>query len=59
MYLISGLQSGHTALYTKIHHAIIDGVSGAEILGLLLDFTPEGCCDEHSNSPSNRGGRFQ
>jgi len=42
MYLISGLQSGHTALYTQIHHAIIDGVSGAEILGLLLDFTPEG-----------------
>ena len=41
MYLISGLESGHTALYTKIHHAIIDGVSGAEILGLLLDFTPE------------------
>ena len=41
MYVITGLESGHTALYTKIHHAIIDGVSGAEILGLLLDLTPE------------------
>jgi diacylglycerol O-acyltransferase len=40
LYLISGLQSGHTAMLTKIHHAVIDGMSGAEILGLLLDLTP-------------------
>ena len=39
LYLISGLPSGH--LLTKIHHAVIDGLSGAEILGLLLDLTPE------------------
>jgi diacylglycerol O-acyltransferase len=42
LYLVSGLQSGHVALLTKIHHAVIDGMSGAEILGLLLDLTPEG-----------------
>jgi WS/DGAT/MGAT family acyltransferase len=41
LYLISGLQSGQLALLTKIHHAVIDGMSGAEILGLLLDLTPE------------------
>jgi WS/DGAT/MGAT family acyltransferase len=41
VYLISGLESGHTAMVTKIHHAVIDGMSGAEILGLLLDLTPE------------------
>lgn len=41
LYLISGLQSGHLALLTKIHHAVIDGMSGAEILGLLIDLTPE------------------
>ena len=41
LYLISGLQSGHLALLTKIHHAVIDGMSGAEILGLLLDLMPE------------------
>ncbi len=40
LYLISGLQSGHVAMFTKIHHAVIDGMSGAEILGLLLDLTP-------------------
>ena len=42
LYLIHGLQSGHTAMLTKIHHAVIDGLSGAEIMGLLLDLSPEG-----------------
>ena len=41
LYVISGLRDGHTAVYTKIHHAVIDGVSGAEITGMLLDLTPE------------------
>jgi WS/DGAT/MGAT family acyltransferase len=41
LYVISGLRSGHIAVLTKIHHAVIDGMSGAEILGLLLDLTPE------------------
>jgi diacylglycerol O-acyltransferase / wax synthase len=42
LYVIGGLASGHTAMLTKIHHALIDGLSGAEIMGLLLDLTPEG-----------------
>ena len=42
LYVIHGLKSGHTGMLTKIHHALIDGMSGAEIMGLLLDLTPEG-----------------
>jgi diacylglycerol O-acyltransferase len=42
LYLIDGLESGHKAMLTKIHHALIDGMSGAEIMGLLLDLEPEG-----------------
>jgi WS/DGAT/MGAT family acyltransferase len=42
LYLIHGLESGQSALLSKIHHAIIDGLSGAEIMGLLLDLGPEG-----------------
>ncbi|MEA2449328.1 MAG: diacylglycerol O-acyltransferase / wax synthase [Thermoleophilaceae bacterium] len=42
VYVIQGLKSGHTAMLTKIHHAVIDGMSGAEIMGLLLDLAPEG-----------------
>jgi WS/DGAT/MGAT family acyltransferase len=42
VYLIHGLQDGHVALLTKIHHAAVDGLSGQEILSVLLDLTPEG-----------------
>ena len=42
LYLIHGLESGYVAMLTKIHHALIDGMSGAEIMGLLLDLSPEG-----------------
>jgi diacylglycerol O-acyltransferase / wax synthase len=42
IYLITGLARRRIAVYTKIHHAAIDGVSGAELLTLLLDLSPEG-----------------
>jgi WS/DGAT/MGAT family acyltransferase len=42
LYIIEGLEDGGVAVLTKIHHACIDGVAGAEILGLLLDMSPDG-----------------
>jgi WS/DGAT/MGAT family acyltransferase len=42
LYLIHGLEKDYSAVLTKIHHAVIDGMSGAEIMGLLLDLSPEG-----------------
>ena len=42
IYLIQGLPDGQVALLTKIHHAVVDGVSGNEILTVLLDPSPEG-----------------
>ncbi|MGA5762461.1 wax ester/triacylglycerol synthase family O-acyltransferase [Nonomuraea bangladeshensis] len=42
MHLIHGLPEGRVAVYTKVHHAAIDGVSGAETLATLLDLTPDG-----------------
>ena len=42
IYLITGLAKKKIAVYTKIHHSAIDGVSGAELLTVLLDLVPEG-----------------
>src|SRR3954453_11821431 len=42
LYVIEGHEDGLVAVLTKIHHSVIDGLSGAEIMGLLLDLTPEG-----------------
>jgi WS/DGAT/MGAT family acyltransferase len=42
LYLIHGLEDGRMAVYTKVHHAAIDGVSGSELLTAVLDITPEG-----------------
>jgi diacylglycerol O-acyltransferase / wax synthase len=40
-YVITGLEGGRGAFYTKIHHAAIDGVSGAEILETIMDLNAE------------------
>jgi diacylglycerol O-acyltransferase len=42
LYLVHGLAGGRLAIYTKVHHAAIDGVSGNDILAALLDLTPDG-----------------
>src|SRR4051795_9638114 len=42
LYLIHGLENGRVALLTKVHHSVVDGVSGNEILTTLLDDSPEG-----------------
>jgi diacylglycerol O-acyltransferase len=40
MYVVEGLEGGRFALVGKMHHAAIDGVSGAEIMATLLDLEP-------------------
>jgi diacylglycerol O-acyltransferase / wax synthase len=42
LYLITGLAGDRAAVYSKIHHAAVDGVSGTELLTVLFDLTPTG-----------------
>lgn len=41
-YVIEGMPAGRYGILTKLHHATIDGASGAELLTMMLDATPEG-----------------
>ncbi|MEE8600625.1 WS/DGAT/MGAT family O-acyltransferase [Euzebya tangerina] len=40
-YVIEGMADDTVVIYSKNHHAAIDGVSGADILGVLLDLEPK------------------
>jgi WS/DGAT/MGAT family acyltransferase len=41
LHNVAGVPAGSFALYTKMHHAIIDGESGTELLKALHSLTPE------------------
>jgi WS/DGAT/MGAT family acyltransferase len=40
LHLINGRSDGGQAVYAKVHHAAVDGVSAGAVLGLLLDREP-------------------
>ena len=40
LWVVEGLEDGTFALISKIHHCMIDGVAGVDLLAVLLDWTP-------------------
>jgi WS/DGAT/MGAT family acyltransferase len=42
LYVVGGLEHGRSALITKVHHAMADGVSGVALLEATLDASPKG-----------------
>ncbi|MEA2123610.1 MAG: diacylglycerol O-acyltransferase / wax synthase [Solirubrobacteraceae bacterium] len=42
LYLVEGLDDGGFALISKTHHALVDGVSGADLATVLFDLSQEG-----------------
>jgi WS/DGAT/MGAT family acyltransferase len=40
-WIIEGLEGGHVAVLTKVHHAAIDGVAGNEITVAMLQLAPD------------------
>ncbi len=59
VYVIQGLKNDRAAILTKIHHAVVDGVSGQEILSVLFDLEPDGSDTEsapYDRTPENEPG---
>ncbi|HET7481279.1 MAG TPA: wax ester/triacylglycerol synthase family O-acyltransferase, partial [Actinomycetota bacterium] len=41
IWFVEGLADGGFAQISKTHHALVDGVSGADLMTVILDLTPE------------------
>jgi WS/DGAT/MGAT family acyltransferase len=41
MWIVEGLEGGRFALVTKVHHCMVDGVSGMNLITLLMSRSPE------------------
>jgi len=40
-HVVEGLAGGHLAVVAKVHHAIVDGMAGTEVLASFLDLDPD------------------
>jgi diacylglycerol O-acyltransferase len=47
MHFIEGLSDGRVAIYTKLHHALVDGIAAMRLLGSSLSADP----DDHETPP--------
>ena len=41
IWMVEGLGAGRWAMVSKVHHCLVDGVSGTELLSVILDLSPE------------------
>lgn len=41
LWMVEGLDEGRWAVLSKTHHCMVDGVSGTELVTVLLDMTPD------------------
>ena len=41
VWIVQGLEGDRFALLSKVHHALVDGVSGADLMTVLFDVSPE------------------
>ncbi len=47
---INGVAKGSFAVYTKFHHALVDGEAGAQVIGMIHSLTPDP--EDDDNGPS-------
>ena len=40
-YIVEDYEGGRSAMISKVHHCMVDGISGVDILKIIFDITPE------------------
>jgi diacylglycerol O-acyltransferase len=52
LWLVQGLEDGRFALISKSHHALVDGISGVDLMTILFDLSPSPQpCGPHEGVP--------
>jgi diacylglycerol O-acyltransferase / wax synthase len=46
LWLVEGLADERWALISKVHHAMVDGIAGTDLMQLIFDLTPDATHDE-------------
>lgn len=41
LFLINNLERGRSAMIAKVHHCMVDGISGVDLIKILFDISPE------------------
>ncbi len=41
MWLIDGLDDGRWAMLSKVHHCMVDGIAGSDLLAVIMDLEPD------------------
>ncbi len=41
IWVVEGLEGGRWAMVAKTHHAMVDGISGTDLLAVIMDLSPE------------------
>jgi WS/DGAT/MGAT family acyltransferase len=60
IYLVEGLEDDRWAIISKVHHCMVDGVAGSDLMQLMFDLSPDATHDEPRDwtpqrSPSSAG----
>ncbi|WP_240619631.1 wax ester/triacylglycerol synthase family O-acyltransferase [Blastococcus sp. TF02-8] len=46
LWLVEGLAEGRWAIISKVHHCMVDGVAGTDLMQLMFDLSPDATHDE-------------
>ena len=48
IWVVEGLEDGRWAMLAKTHHALVDGISGTDLLAVIMDLSPDAVRPEPS-----------